>query len=181
MRTRAVTWPLLSFVVAALLFVSPKAFAGGTGICVTPDGRNVPCSSGSSSGGYSGGDYRGVDTAVNLGINFMNQVISGYQQEQQRVANEATAANNKGTSYYNRGDFEAAIMFYEQAHQINPSDHQIRDNLNLAKARRLIKIGDDYKYDDPDTAIRYYEQALAIFIVGFDFFGEAFPHGFEVI
>jgi len=121
-----------------------------------------------SRGGNSGysSDQMAADviaTGANAFMKGFNREIQRQQMERQRLAEEAYQSNLAGNEYFERYDYDNAIMSYEQALRFAPHDNVIRNNLNNARAMKVSVIGDEY-YDngDMETAVRYYEDALSI-------------------
>ena len=115
--------------------------AGGTGICVTPDGRNVPCSSGGGSSGGSSGGYsmegaliQGVINGVSRGI---QQAIEQGQRRERENKRHGNQLNDIALEHSRNGRHEEAINYYKQALQYNNSS-VIRENLRREEGQRAF-------------------------------------------
>lgn len=82
---------------------------------------------------------------VELANNFYNQAIydSALMQYQSVLDAGFESANlyyNMGNTYFKLKDIPSAILYYEKALKINPSDEDILHNLNIANAMIVDKI-----------------------------------------
>lgn len=169
-KTDATVKPYLHFLgvttFCLCLLIGPKAaFAGGTGICVTPDGRNVPCSfdgHGGGGGGYAPWVDLGVQIGTQLGGRILQDIFSGWTVTGNRTAG-AGDANMRGIDLLNQDKIEPAIWAFEEALTLDPSNKHIMANLNLAKTIRAFRqaVAADER-SDFDTAVRYYEEAVRL-------------------
>lgn len=137
------------FLTATLLLAPGKIIAGGTGICVTPDGRNVPCSSGGGSSSGSSGSYSMEGALIQSVINGVSRGIQQAIEQGQRRERESRQYGNRlndiALEHSRNGRHEEAISYYKQALQYNNSS-VIRKNLRweegqLAFAKQKVDRG----------------------------------------
>jgi tetratricopeptide (TPR) repeat protein len=83
----------------------------------------------SANAAYSKGTY---DKAITMYNSFIND---GYESEQ--------AYYNLGNCYYRKADYPKAILNYEKAKKLNPSDADVQFNLQLANLKTTDKITPD--------------------------------------
>lgn len=83
----------------------------------------------SGNAAYAKGNY---DKAISYYNTFLND---GYQSAQ--------AYYNLGNCYYRKTDYAKAILNYEKAKKLNPSDADIQFNLQLANSKTVDKITPD--------------------------------------
>lgn len=94
----------------------------GAGTCVTPDGRNVPCS------------HRARPRTQPPS---RSRPRKSPQQIERDTEREALRLNEQGFRAYRRGDYVAAIRFFKRALEYAPHNPNIRSN--LAKARQRAR------------------------------------------
>jgi tetratricopeptide (TPR) repeat protein len=87
---------------------------------VTPDSGNAA---------YSKGNY---DKAIGYYNTFLND---GYESAQ--------AYYNLGNCYYRKADYAKAILNYEKAKKLNPSNDDVQFNLQIANSKTVDKINPD--------------------------------------
>lgn len=69
-----------------------------------------------------------------------DEAIAAYEQLVKNDEHAAAVYYNLGNAYFKKGDLASAILNYERAYKLNPSDKDIRDNLNYANAQIVDKI-----------------------------------------
>ena len=68
---------------------------------------------------------------------------------------------NKGTDYYNQGDYSNAIIIFED---LLAEQERIYENDNIQAAETMIRLGELYSYMDmSDISAYYFQQAVMIF------------------
>ena len=127
--------PVLTIIMVAGflgLVLIDDGVAGGTGICVTPDGRNVPCSSPPS------GPGPGAQPP---------QPRQPTQQELDRESEEkALDLNDIGFEAFEQGDLVKAINAFSAALEYAPHDPAIADNLKAAEEAKAAREAKAAKY-----------------------------------
>lgn len=68
------------------------------------------------------------------------QAVQSYQQILNEGYQSAIIYFNLGNAYYKLDDIPSAILYYEKAHKINPSDGDINFNIKLANSKTTDKI-----------------------------------------
>jgi len=142
--------------------------AGGGGGGGTPGGagRGVSPST-STPSGVIVPNLPGVPATTPLGV--IQQQLQQQQQQQQQQQTpssdrrEATALNDKGVAAYARGDWDAAIDYFEQALRYNREDPTIRANLERARARKQEAIQRERENDEQQKskiAQRWFDQGV---------------------
>ncbi len=160
--------PILLFATLSLTLLSPAFALDGVraGDCyTTADGVNH-CgeSSGSSSSGYvytygytNGYQSSGPTWADRAEARRMQQEANALAAVQQ----EAVRLNQIGIDYANKGDWQNALSYYEQAHATNPSDPVIANNVQMARGTGFNEAGiAAYTREDYAAAVEAYQQAL---------------------
>ncbi len=158
---------LIFFVVIGLLVVD-KAQAwdsGSTGICSDEYGNNFPCSDEPNGGGDDGwGDDDGWDTGSGGDDGSQTPVYTGPTwEEQQQIERQNTGVslNETGNQYFENGDYENAVSYYQQALSYLPDDTVIQDNLRSAEGSLFnVKGNELYEKGDYKGAVEYYQQAF---------------------
>lgn len=177
------SWFIRRSVLAALaaacgLAWSPSVCAlEGTrvGDCWTDnDGTNHCGDSGSSSSGSSYGwtytyGYTGAsaqaydDWAARMQAAREARQLRAEYEAQQAVRRQALQLNDLGIQASKNGDFAQAADYYERAHNIDPSDPVILDNLNSARGSQHNEDGNRlYEAGDFEAAAKAYERALEL-------------------
>lgn len=120
--------PVLTIIMVAGflgLVLIDDVVAGGTGICVTPDGRNVPCSS-PPSGSGPGAQHP--------------QPRQPTQQELDRESEDkALDLNDIGVEAFEQGNLVKAINAFSAALEYAPHDPAIADNLQAAEEAKSAR------------------------------------------
>lgn len=68
------------------------------------------------------------------------QAVQSYQQILNDGYQSATIYFNLGNAYYKIDDIPSAILYFEKAHKLNPSDEDINFNIKLANSKTTDKI-----------------------------------------
>ena len=130
--------PVLTIIMVAGflgLVLIDDGVAGGTGICVTPDGRNVPCSS-PPSGPGPGAQHP--------------QPRQPTQQELDRESEDkALDLNDIGVEAFEQGNLVKAINAFSAALEYAPHDPAIADNLQAAREAKAARDKAKGKLDSP--------------------------------
>jgi len=127
-----------------------------------PGGYDEP--GGSASGG-SEGTPEPVWGENGYGIPFYH-VIRGIQERAaERRSQRARDLNLKGNEQYGKGNWTAAIQYYQEALKVAPEDPVIRQNLKNAQAKEkaysLNRKGlDAYQYRNWAESVRHFREAL---------------------
>lgn len=107
----------------------------GTGVCTDASGNVVSCS-----GGYTGGGGGYIDTGT---TDYTTYTPAGpTQQELQQRAkwNAMLEANNQANAYFEKGDYENAVMYYKMALEQVPDQQEVVKNLqNAEKALEAVQ------------------------------------------
>ena len=160
--------PVLLFATLSLTFLSPAFAMDGVraGDCWTDyDGTNhCGDSSSSSSTGYvytygytNGTQSSGPSWADRAEARRLQQEANALAAVQQ----EAVRLNQIGIDYANKGDWQNALSYYEQAHATNPSDPVIANNVQMARGTGFNEAGiAAYTREDYAAAVEAYQQAL---------------------
>ncbi|MBL7050381.1 MAG: tetratricopeptide repeat protein [Nitrospira sp.] len=145
--------------IALILVLNKSTFAqrvkgGQCGICGTWYEESHSCRR-DSSGGREGGRGRGGgnDTPP-------PQKPTPEELRIQELVSDSNAANDKGMEYYNKGDYDTALQYFEIA--LDSSVYNQDAVIN--KAYTLNQIG--IRYDnigDYENAVKYYEKAVLTF------------------
>ena len=145
--------------IALMLLLSNSAFAqrvkgGQCGICGTWYEGSHSCRS-NSSGGSEGGRGSGGGNRTPP-----PQKPTPRELRIQKLVSDSNAANDKGVEYYNKGDYDTALKYFEIA--LDSSIYNQDAEIN--KAYTLNQIG--IRYDnigDYENAVKYYEKAVLTF------------------
>ena len=75
-----------------------------------------------------------------------------------RTQKTASLYYNLGNAYYRTGDFTKAILNYERAAKINPSDRDIKFNLQFVRAQ----LKDGFTDEDESFLITWYKSIINV-------------------
>ncbi|MCB7128408.1 MAG: tetratricopeptide repeat protein [Candidatus Brocadiales bacterium] len=134
-------------VIVALLPVQIARASHGSGICVTPDGRNVPCS------------HRDEGPRLER-----PRRERPHWERPREKADPAIEAYNTGNSLYRQGRYSEAEVYYRRAIALNPRDDSAHWNLSIVLNRQgrynesVAEIREALRLDPRN---RMYEQKLA--------------------
>jgi tetratricopeptide (TPR) repeat protein len=149
---------LVAVVLFALILVlsnsasAQRVKGGQCGICGTWYEGSHSCSS-DSSGGSEGGRGSGNRTPP-------PQKPTPRELRIQKLVSDSNAANDKGMEYYNKGDYDTALQYFEIALDSSVYNHDAEIN----KAYTLNQIGIRYdNIEDYENAVKYYEKAVLTF------------------
>src|SRR3990167_5372606 len=131
---------LLIFLIVSIVSLSlsaPEAFSidgaptgwGWCAICGADRGPGHDFTHGAGSGSGGGGS----------GWGFFAPPPPGPSPEEiarQWRSQQSTEANDKGVEYAERGDYDTAIKYYEQALDYDPNNQVARDNLQKSMAKK---------------------------------------------
>jgi len=98
-----------------------------------------PNQSGGRSGG--GGSAGGLLDAFSWGL---QQGMAVNQRMQQQAMEQSTALNNAGVECSDRGDYDGAIRYYQEALRVHPGNPAAKRNLNLCYAIKAYERGVEY-------------------------------------
>ena len=150
---------LVAVVLFALMLVlsnsasAQRVKGGQCGICGTWYEGSHSCSS-DSSGGSEGGRGSGGNSTPLL------QKPTPRELRIQKLVSDSNAANDKGMEYYNKGDYDTALQYFEIALDSSVYNHDAEIN----KAYTLNQIGIRYdNIEDYENAVKYYEKAVLTF------------------
>ncbi len=88
-------------------------------------------------------EAKGLFTEANEATEQSTELYQKAALRYERLANQAPNGEvyyNLANSYYRAGDLGRAILNYRRAQQYNPSDEQLRQNLALARQKRVDTI-----------------------------------------
>jgi len=150
---------LVAVVLFALMLVlsnsasAQRVKGGQCGICGTWYEGSHSCRS-DSSGGSEGGRGSGGNSTPLL------QKPTPRELRIQKLVSDSNAANDKGMEYYNKGDYDTALQYFEIALDSSVYNHDAEIN----KAYTLNQIGIRYdNIEDYENAVKYYEKAVLTF------------------
>ena len=142
---------------ALMLVLSNSAFAqrvkgGQCGICGTWYESSHSCRSNSSGGGGEGG--RSSDNRTPP-----PQKPTPRELRIQKLVSDSNAANDKGMEYYNKGDYDTALQYFEIALDSSVYNHDAEIN----KAYTLNQIG--IRYDNIGDNLKILKGGIIVSIV----------------
>jgi len=136
-RFHAALWAVLGI---ACLAPAPVLAQRGVDKGCSPTLAN-PCTGGSAGGGSTGGgDSIGTTLGTAIGKALGEALFGGGSSDQTKSRQEvALALNKQGIEAYNKGDWDTAIAYFDQAVRNSPDDAVIRQNLTNAYNARTNK------------------------------------------
>ena len=85
---------------------------------------------------------------------------SPHQLKMQKLRKDSNAANDKGVEYFNKGDYDTALQYFEEALRINRNNIVAKQNMANAFNQKGVEYDNNGDYEN---AVKYYEKAVIEF------------------